>query len=98
MGLCHVVVIHTYLRRSQILLTCNRHIVYLMCSVFCTVTVAELSSKGLFPIQQNSKEQGQALVFDHSQYCFELMFRFGGNNYNSYSIFFLIFQNAVGMN
>ena len=40
--------------------------------VFCIFPRVEVICKGLFLIQQHSKEQGQALVSDHSQHCFGL--------------------------
>lgn len=40
--------------------------------VFCILPRVEVICKGLFLIQQHSKEQGQALVSDHSQHCFGL--------------------------
>ena len=55
----------------------------MMYSVFCFVTSVEVSCKGLFLIQQHSKEQGQTLVFDRSQHCFGLILHFRVNNYNS---------------
>lgn len=40
--------------------------------VFCILPRVEVTCKGLFLIQQHSKEQGQALVSDHSQHYFGL--------------------------
>ena len=40
--------------------------------VFCILPCVEVTCKGLFLIQQHSKEQGQALVSDHSQHYFGL--------------------------
>ena len=53
------VVLHIYVRRSQILLTFNRH--QMMHSVFCIVPCVVVACKGLFLIQKHSEEQGQAL-------------------------------------
>ena len=81
------VVLHVYLRRSQILLTFNRlQVIY---SVFSIIFLVEAVYKGLFILQQNSKVQGQALVFDHSQYCYGLMLHFKLYNY----IFYLVLLN-----
>ena len=56
----HSAFLHDYLWRLQILL--------------CIAPCVEVACKRLFLIQQHSKEQGQALVFDPSQDCFGLMF------------------------
>ena len=66
------VVFHAYLRRSQILITFNRHQV--MHSVFCIVPCVEATCKGLFLMQKHSEEQGQALFCNHSQHCFGYIF------------------------
>ena len=76
----HSFVIHAYLWRSQILLTFSRHQV--ICRVFCIVPCVEVTCKGLFLIQQHSKEKGQALVSDHSQHCFGSMLHLRVYNYN----------------
>ena len=68
----HSVVLHAYLRRAQILFTFVKHQV--MYSVFSIVPCVEVSCKGLFLMQQHSKEQVQALVFNHSQHCLDLCF------------------------
>ena len=67
------VVLHVYLRRSQILLTFNRPQV--MYSVIFIVLKQKLLIMGSFSYS-NSKVQGQALVFDHCQHCFGLMLHF----------------------
>ena len=59
-----------------------------MHSVFCIVPCVEVECKGLFLIQKHSEEQGQALVFNHSQRCFGYMLHFREYNYNFNSDFF----------
>lgn len=44
--------------------------------VFCILPRVEVTCKGLFLIQQHSKEQGQALVSDHSQHYLDFMYNF----------------------
>ena len=68
------VVLHAYLRRSQILLTFHRHQV--MRSVFCILLYVEVACKRIFLIQNHSEEQGQALIFNHPQHCFGYMLHF----------------------
>ena len=51
----HSAVLHAYFWRSQMLLTFFRH--QLMYSVFCIVPCVEVACKGLFLMQQHSKEQ-----------------------------------------
>ena len=64
------VVLHAYIRRSKILLTFTWHQV--MHSVFCIVPCVEVPCKGLFLIQKHSEQQGQALVFNHSQIVLDI--------------------------
>ena len=64
------VVLHAYLRRSQILLTFNGHQV--MHSVFCIVSCLEVACKGLFLIQKHSEEQ--ALVFNTPTIVLDICF------------------------
>ena len=68
------VALHVYLRRSQILLTFN--ILQVMYSIFYIVLSIKVAYKGLCLMQQHNKEQDQALVSDHSQHSFGLMFHF----------------------
>ena len=64
----HPVVLHAYIKRSQILLTLRNQV---MCSVYFALShCVEVAYKGLSLIQQQSKEQCQ--VFNHSQHCFGL--------------------------
>ena len=79
----HFVVLHAY-RRSQILLTFNRHQV--MYSVFSIVPCVEVSCKEFFFMQQHSKEQGQALVFDYPQQRFGFMLQFRVYSYNFFQL------------
>ena len=74
MGVYHVLLLllSSYLRRSQILLTFNKHQV--MHSVFCIVPCVEVACKGLFLKQKHSEGQGQALVFNHSQHFLDICF------------------------
>ena len=76
------VAFYAFLRRSEAL-TSNRHQV--VSSVLFIVPCVEVACKGLFLIQ---KEQGEALVFNHSQQCFGHMPHFRVYNYNFYSVFF----------
>ena len=63
------VVLRVYLRwRSQILLTFDR--LQVMYNVISIVLYIEVVYKGPFLTQHHRKEQGKALVFDHSQHCF----------------------------
>ena len=82
------VVLHVFVRRSQILFTFNRHQV--MYSVFPVVSCVVDTCKGLFLIQKGGEEQGQWLVFNNSQQFFGHMFHFRVYNYNFYC--FLISQ------
>ena len=84
------VALHAFLRRSQILLTLNRH--QMMHNVFCIVACVEVTCKGLFLIQRRSEEQCQALVFNHSQHCFGHMLHFRVYNYCFFFPFSLISQ------
>ena len=76
------VAFYAFLRRSEVL-TSNRHQV--VSSVLFIVPCVEVACKGLFLIQ---KEQGEALVFNHSQQCFGHMPHFRVYSYNFYSVFF----------
>ena len=80
------VTLHALLRRSDILLIFNRHRV--MHSGFFIVPCAEVACKAVFLIQNHNEEQGQALIFNHSQQCFGHMLHFRVYNYNFYSVFF----------
>ena len=80
------IALHAFLRRSQILLTFNRHQV--MHIVFCIVPCVEVACKRLILIQRHSEKQGQALAFNHSQHCFGHMLYSRVYNYSFYSVFF----------
>ena len=71
----YFVVIHACPRRSQVILTFNRH--RTMYSVFCIAPCIEVACEGLFFIHQHSNEQGQALqalISDHSHIILDLCF------------------------
>ena len=70
--------------RSQILLTFNR--LQVMYSVFSIALEVEVAYKGLFLIQQHSKVQGQALVYNLPKHYFGSMLHFKLYNYNFYSV------------
>ena len=80
------VTLHAFFRRSDILLTFNRRQV--MHSRFFIVPFAEVACKAIFLIQNHSQEQGEALIFNHSQQCFGHMLHFRVYNYKFYSVFF----------
>lgn len=81
-----IVVLHIYLKRSQILLTFSRH--QLKSSLFCIVPCVEDACKGHFLIQKRSKEHDQELVFDpYLHHCrFMLHFRVYNFNFNLFSL------------
>ena len=81
-----LVALPVFLRRSEILLTFSRHQV--MQRVFFVVSCVKVAYKGLFLMQKHSEEQGQTLVFNHSQQCFGHMVQFRVYDYNCYSVFF----------
>ena len=53
---------------------------------WCIVFFIEAACKGFFLIHQHSKEQGQALVSDHSQHCLWFVLHFIVYNCSFYSV------------
>ena len=83
----HFVVFHAYFRK--LLLRFSSHqVIY---SAFFIAICAEVACKGIFLIQQHSKEQGQPLVCDHSQHCFEIMLLYLRMYFHSISQNYLTF-------
>ena len=70
--------------RSQRLLTFNR--LQVMYSVFSLILEVEIAYKELFLIQQHSKVQGQALVYNQPKHYFGSMLHFKLYNSNFYSV------------
>ena len=88
MKACHIthfVVIH---RRSQMLLTFNRH--QMVYNISCVLPCAEVTGKGYFVIQQQSnkvKNKVKHQTSDHFQHCFRFILHFKVCNHNFYSVF-----------
>ena len=68
--IAHFVFLHVILRKPQILLTFSRH--QLMYNVSYVVLCAEVTYKGHFGIQKQSKEQNETLITASiiSDFCF----------------------------
>ena len=79
MGVCHVLLLlllFTHFSEDQ------RYWHQVVRSVLFNVPCVEVACKGLFLIQKHNEEQGEALVFNHSQQCCGHMPHFRVYNYN----------------